>query len=160
MRAVEKRCPEALDPQLSPETRRAYFVERNAELLDEAGRQLKEALAKGEISGKILPTTYGILADQQQRLEGWNREGAEKQGFGDRLAEAMLKRSGGKLMVAIEPGKLVEAEVWREDEPPLDGTSSRRGLRACSAPTSRPAGVTRPDRVVSASSREDLARRG
>ena len=116
MRAVEVRCPEALNPQLTPETRRVYFTERNAELLDEAGRQLEEALAKGEISGKALPTTYGILADKQQRFEGWGREAGDRASFADTMAAAMMKAGGGKVMVSVE------VETVNEDGEVIDVT--------------------------------------
>ena len=104
IRAVKRRCPEALDISATTETRRVYFTEKNAELLDEAGRQLHDELAKGEISGKALATTYGILADKQQRLEGWGSGSAEGGSFGDRLAAAMMA-SGRmpRVTITVEP---------------------------------------------------------
>ncbi len=110
MRAVERRCPEALNPNDAPETRRKYFTERNAELLDEAGRQLEEALAKGEISGKALPTTYGILADKQQRFEGWSREAGDTSSFADTLAKAMME-SGNMSRLTVTVEKVEDGEV-------------------------------------------------
>ena len=118
MRAVGRRCPDALTPQQTPESRRAYFTERNAELLDESGRQLGEALSKGELTGKVLSTTYGILADKQQRLEGWGSGSAEGGSFGDRLAAAMMA-SGRmpKVTITVEPDdEAIDVTPVRVDE--------------------------------------------
>ena len=116
MRAVECRCPEALHPSSTPKGRREYFSERNSELLDETGRQLGEALAKGEISGKALPTTYGILADKQQRFDGWGREKDDRNNFADTMAAAMMKAGGGKVLISME------VETVNEDGEVIDVT--------------------------------------
>ena len=117
MRAVESRCPEAVDPQLSPKTRRAYFAERNSAFLHKAGRQLEEAHEKGEISSKALPSTYGILADKQLKLDGWGVE-KEKDShtFADTLAAGLMKAGGGKVMVSVE------VETVNEDGEVIDVT--------------------------------------
>ena len=118
IRAVKRRCPEALDISATTETRRVYFTEKNAELLDEAGRQLHDELAQGEISGKALATTYGILADKQQRLEGWGSSSAEGGSFGDRLAAAMMA-SGRmpKVTITVEPDdEAIDVTPVRVDE--------------------------------------------
>ena len=72
--------------------------------------------------GKALPTTYGILADKQQRFEGWGREAGDRASFADTMAAAMMKAGGGKVMVSVEVETVNEDGVVFDVTPvPSDG---------------------------------------
>ena len=114
MRAVKSRCPEAVDPHLSPKERRSYFTEMNTQLLQKAGDRLDKALDNGEIEPKDLPKTYGILSDKQAKLEGWDRRSeGEGSSFGDALAKSLS--DGGKFKIEFEPREIIDVTPGKED---------------------------------------------
>ncbi len=113
MRLVERNCPEAMHPHLSPESRRAYLAEKNAEYLDEAGRQLKELLVSGEIGPKAIPGTYKVLADAGHKFES---RGVEKESFGDQLARSMRGKPPGKVTIIVEKqAEAIDVEPVEEE---------------------------------------------
>ena len=97
-KAVKSRYPDAPDPIHTPESRQIYLAEQNANLLDETGRQIGEALADGKIPLKALPGTYKALADANHKFES---RGVERETFADRFAKSMPGRPG-KISITIE----------------------------------------------------------
>ena len=86
-KAVKARYPDVPDPIHTPESRRIYLAEKNAEYLDETGRQIGEALVDGKIPLKALPGTYKALADANHKFES---RGVEKETFGNQLARTLF----------------------------------------------------------------------
>ncbi len=108
MRAVKSRCPEAVDPQLSPKERREFFTHMNTRLLQKAGQQLDKALDNGEIEPRDLPKTYGILTDKQVKLEGWDGRKIEGEGsFIENLAKTLFT-GGRKVTLELEPTEVID----------------------------------------------------
>ncbi len=114
-KAVKSRYADAPDPIHTPETRRIYLAEQNANLLDETGRQLAEALADGKIPPKSLPPTYKALAETNYKFES---RGLEPETFGDALARSMrgVPPVGVKIIIEREPEPIDVVPVKEEGE--------------------------------------------
>ena len=111
-RAIQAR---GLSTALPEESRRAYFAQRNSELLEMAYDQTEEALEGRKITPGQMPVTLGILTDKQVKLEGWDRQ--QDQGSSEMLrtfAEVMLKARDEGLKLA-EP-ESIEVKVLPEGD--------------------------------------------
>ncbi len=91
-----------------------YFTEMNTQLWQKAGDQLDKALSNGEIEPKDLPKTYGILADKQAKLEGWDRKSEGEVSFGNALAKSLFG-GGGKFTIELEPREIVDVTPEKEN---------------------------------------------
>ncbi len=97
----EEPLPRCAGPHPHPETRQLYLAQQNADLLDETGRQLAEALADGKIPPKSLPPTYKALAETNYKFES---RGLEPETFGDALARSMRGTPPTNVKIIIERG--------------------------------------------------------